>query len=330
MDDEGIAAEVIFPGGENGEVLPFVGWGLGASGDEGGKELRDEGIRIYNRWLSDFISGNPHRHVGVMLIPIEDVDAAVREMEWGRNHGLTAVNFPAPRRDFPAYNDERYEPFWSACEDLNLPLCTHRGGGELALGLLGPAGMAIQHAEGQWMSRRALWQMIFSGVFERHPGLAFILTEAGTHWLPFTLSDLDSIYTCQANAWLRKELPRSPSEYWAEHCYLSGSFLARFELEMALQGEISPENLMWGADYPHVESTWPDTRAHLRFTFSGAPESVTRRVLGDNAIRVFGLDREQLAQVAEKVGPAVAEVDEPLEQLPERRYLAFRTRGSWG
>src|SRR5207244_552946 len=97
------------------EPVPFSSTGLRAWSSRKYVGLEAEGVHIYNRWLADFISVAPERHVGTAHIPISDVSAAVREVEWARSAGLTAVNLPAPRRDFPSYLDPVWEPFWAAC-----------------------------------------------------------------------------------------------------------------------------------------------------------------------------------------------------------------------
>lgn len=328
MDADGVVADVIFPGGQNGEVLPFVGLGFGA-GEAAPLELQAVGCEIWNRWLADFVSGAPERHAGVMQVPIADLPTTLELIQRGHDAGLRAVNFPAPRLDFPSYNEPIYEPLWNLCESLGLPLCVHSGGGELPLGVTGPAGGALYAAEVHWLGRRALHQLILAGVFERHPGLKLVFTEQRVSWIPEALNDLDSVYASYASGELRKELPRKPSEYWASNCFVAGSFLAPFELE--LRDVVGPRNLMWGTDYPHVEGTWPYTKESIRFTFSHSDEDEARAILGLNAIDVFGLDRSALEAVAERVGPTDAEVRAPIDEtdLPEHRGLAFREIGAY-
>jgi predicted TIM-barrel fold metal-dependent hydrolase len=329
MDDQGIAAEVVFGGGQNGERIPFMGEGLGHVPGPGASEaeLRAVGLHIYNRWLADFLSVEPGRHVGLIHVPIWDVEATVKEVEWGRSVGLRGVNFPAPRAAFPAFNSPVYEPLWDACEALDLPLCCHAGGGDDPLGTEGPGGHQLFTAEVNWLGRRGLWQLIFGGVFERHPSLKLVLTEQRASWLLPTLQDLDSIYFCEYSAEYRTELPRSPSEYWSTNCYIGGSFLAPFEV--ALRHEIGLGNLLWGADYPHQEGTWPNTLPAIRHAFAGAPEAETRRILGENALGVFDLDPVELHALADRIGPTSEEIAEPLVGFPEHRGLAFREHGDF-
>jgi predicted TIM-barrel fold metal-dependent hydrolase len=60
---------------------------------------------------------------------------------------------------------------------------------------------------------------------------------------------------------------------------------------------------MWGSDYPHPEGTWPNTREYFRETFAGLPEADGRKILGDNAVDFYGLDRDRLQSVADEIGP---------------------------
>lgn len=324
LDAEGIAAEVIFGGGQNGERIPFMGEGLGHVPGPGASEaeLRAVGLGIYNRWLADFVSAAPHRQIGLIHVPIWDIDASVREIERGRAAGLRGVNFPAPRSAFPAFNSPIYEPFWSACESLDLPLCCHAGGGDDPLGTGDRGGFALFGAEVNWLGRRGLWQLIFGGVFERHPGLKFVLTEQRASWVTHTLAELDSIYLSDHAGGVRDELPRKPSEYWATNCFIGGSFIAA--REVAMRHEIGLTNLMWGADYPHQEGTWPNTLLAIRHAFRDTPEADARLILGENALAVFDLDEAELRRVAARIGPTPQQIAEPVTELPEHRGLAFR------
>jgi predicted TIM-barrel fold metal-dependent hydrolase len=138
---------------------------------------------------------------------------------------------------------------------------------------------------------------------------------------------------------LGDQVPRPPSEYCRENVSLGASFLAHFEAEDALANDYS-RNVLWGSDYPHQEGTWllPENddepsvgRQALRRTFSGLPEADVRLMLGDNAIRVYGLDRSALAKVARRISaPTFSEIDVPLDAVPTgASRLAFREVGPW-
>ncbi len=324
MDAQGIAAEVIFAGGMNGEVLPWIGnrfWAGGLSAST--PEQRALGSHIWNQWLADYVAAAPERLIGVMQVPIWDIDAAIAEVEWGREHGLRAVNLPAPIAERASYNEDFYEPFWAACEALNVPFVTHSAGGERPLGSAGHGAASIHLMEVYWLSRRGLWQLILGGVFERHPGLRLALAEQGLSWVPEALRELDSIAVSPNRSYFDAP-PKMPSEYFASNCLIARSFMAPYEV--ALRHEVGLANTTWGSDYPHVEGTWPRTHLALRNTFAGVPEDEVRVILGDNGVRFYDLDPAALQPIADRIGPTPEDLGRALEpdEVPAFRGLAFR------
>src|SRR5204863_1073759 len=141
LDADGVAGEVIFHGSQNGEPIPFQAQGsfLGA---ESGDDLEHLGVgyHIYNQWLADFVSVEPERHVGLAHLPMWDIDAAVKEATWAREHGLRAVNFPCesgPGENNRSrwagqhfYNDAVWDALWAACQHLCMTRCTRGGAGD--------------------------------------------------------------------------------------------------------------------------------------------------------------------------------------------------------
>jgi len=71
-----------------------------------------------------------------------------------------------------------------------------------------------------------------------------------------------------------------------------------------------------GSDYPHDEGTYPYSREAIRNSFAGLPYEEIAAILGANAGRVYGFDMAKMDAVAAKIGPTVAEIDEPLKEVP--------------
>ena len=343
MDRDGIAAEVIFHGSQNFEPIPFLPQLLGNDASfTFDRELATTGVRMYNEWLADCCSVEPARHVGLAHLPMWDPAAATAEVARVAARGLRGVNFPAMRHGvYLEYNDRAWDPFWAECEARELTLCTHVGAASPG-NASGPEALALTSIEdGGYFARRAIWWMIFGGVFERFPGLALVITESPGDWWTDTLRELDSTWRAQIafSPALRDQVPQPPSAYCAENVFVGASFLAPFEAERAVR-EGYASQLMWGSDYPHIESTWqfsddadavPVTRLALRNTFHTIPEPETRAILGGNAIRVFGLDARELTQVAARIhAPTIAELAEPIDAVPAGASpVAFRTFGAW-
>ena len=324
MEAEGIAAQVIFAGGGNKESLPWSD-GFNAGDPNTDPALRAIGGHMWNEWLADFVSVAPQRLLGVMQIPIWDIPAAIEEIQWGKERGLRAINFPAPRPDYPDYNNDAYEPFWSAVEEVGLPLVCHVASGTRP-NVSGRGAFMIFATELQFYSRRAFGQMAYGGVFDRHPGLRAGFVEQRAAWIPEHLRELDSCYLDARRSYSDKP-DRLPSEYWRDNCFVGCSFMAHYEAE--LRHDIGMQTVLWGADYPHVEGTWQRTELALRKTFAGIPVDEVRAILGDNAVRIFDLDTDVLRPIADRIGFLPEQIDRPLtpEEMPAHRGLAFREFG---
>lgn len=340
MDAEGVAAEVLYHFSQNDEPMPFVvnpGGGLGAvpldALDEGAV-----GYRMYNRWLADFVSVAPERFVGLAYLPMWDIDAAVAELEWAAGAGLRGVNFPPPSRPgHLEYNNPAWEPFWAACEDLGMTLNTHSGNAAPFDYFGGPGGQDLLIYEcGGWMARRAVWWLIHGRVFERHPKLRLVITEQFEGWWSNTLAEMDVVYA-RFNVLGREPLPRLPSAYARDHVFLGASFLSStLAAEAAFEGYAG--NVMWGRDYPHVEGMFhvfdgPSaensiSRLSLRHAVAGVPARAAVQMAGENAVDVFGLDRDALSAVSARIGaPTARELATPIEVLPAVRPLSNAFRG---
>ncbi|HZP30847.1 MAG TPA: amidohydrolase family protein [Acidimicrobiia bacterium] len=340
LDFDGVAAEVIFHGSQNNEPIPFQTSMLGPPEDP---DLAAAGLRIYNRWLADMCAAEPHRHVGLVHLPLWDPEASIEELRWARDAGLRGVNFPAPRPWLRPYNERVWEPFWAVAADLDMPLVTHAGAGDPSV-FGGPELVALMSTEsGGWFSRRAVHLLIFAGVFERHPGLKLVMTEQPGEWWPYTRLELDSVHmtTTRGNAALRRQVPRRPSEYMHRNVYIGASFLSHAEAEGAIRDGYA-DRIMWGSDYPHLESTFQypgddftggtsTGKQALRFTFAGIPEDHVRAMVGLTAAHVFGLDVPSLERIAAAIdAPTYEDVSVPLEAVPAGASpLAFRTFGPW-
>ena len=347
-DHDGIAAGVLFHGSMNLEPIPFVASPLGKPKEAPDREHLGVGQRIYNRWLADFVSQEPRRHIGLAYLPLWDVDAAIAELEWARDAGLRGVNFPAMRDgELPEYNRRVWEPLWSACEDLGMPLVTHVGGGTNARysGLESVALMQLESAG--FLSQRAVWWMIFGGVFERHPDLKLVITETPGDWFAPKSVELDALHAFYEakrdeplNAALLQQVPRRPSEYMARNVFFGASFASAHEVQQAVEHGLGGQ-LLWGSDYPHLEGTFvydeqrrqPSvTRLALRNTFCGVAPDDAARMVGGNAIDVYGLDADALRGIAREIGaPTLDELATPIDAVPAGASItAFRSgAGGW-
>jgi predicted TIM-barrel fold metal-dependent hydrolase len=322
LESQGVHAEVTYSGPLLAGAVPAAMFAGANRADR--LDLVWPALHAWNRWLADFCAAAPGRRAGVIPIDLHDMDRAVAEIEWARDHGLFGgVVLPAmsATAGLRGYTDSYYEPFWSACEDQGMVVNLHTGasGGPTDAMQLYDAehGGLLGLYEVFVFSRRPLWFMIFGGVFDRHPDLRVVVTENGVHWLPSLVRDLESFFDTHGGAPLRKALAMRPSEYVAKHVWLGGSLMRRDEAEM--RDEIGIDRLMWGADYPHLEGAVPVHRETLRHVFAGVPEADLRRILGLNAIDLWGFDEQVLRAAADRTGSTVDELATPigLDEFPE-------------
>jgi hypothetical protein len=80
---------------------------------------------------------------------------------------------------------------------------------------------------------------------------------------------------------------------------------------------------MWGSDYPHEEGTLPFTREHLRQVMGHLEPGQIQQIVGENAADVYGFDLDALRPAAARFGPTVAEIAEPLTELPKEANEAL-------
>jgi predicted TIM-barrel fold metal-dependent hydrolase len=328
LEADGIVAEVIFPN----TIPPFYpepSLKVQQPGaNEGDLELRWTGLRAHNRWLADFCSMAPGRRLGIVQIMLHDVDAAVAEVEWAAEAGMTAgILLPGapPGSGLEPLYSRVYDPLWRACEVAGLPINHHSGSAVPPLGDQ-DIDKVMFMLEVTWWAHRSLWHLIFAGVLERHPDLQFVFTEQGTAWIPETLGTLDFFYHRMGTAtgsqeleWgqsVVSELSMAPSEYWARQCHVGSSFMR--PAEAAMRHSVGVDTIMWGSDYPHRESCYPFSTEALRLSFAGIDPREIQQMLGGNAAQLFGFELDSLREVAARVGPTHAEINRPLgtEEIP--------------
>jgi predicted TIM-barrel fold metal-dependent hydrolase len=316
---DGITAEVIFPN----SVPPFFEQGslVALPPNTEDYESRWAGIQAHNRWLADFCARVPGRRGGVVQIFLNRIEDALAEIRWAADTfapfaGILLPSVPPGCGLAPLW-EPVYEPLWELCEELGVVINIHGGGGMPDYGEHEVA-RAIMLVELPW-SHRAAWHLIFGGILERHPTLKVALTEQGMGWLPRGLQTLDWFYgrmtlgnAAEANFFgaAAKGMSLAPSEYFERNFHIGASFLR--SSESAVRHEVGVERIMWGADYPHSEGSYPYSRYALRAAFGDCDPGETVMMLESNAAELYGFDLEALRPIGDVIGPTVAEVATPL------------------
>jgi predicted TIM-barrel fold metal-dependent hydrolase len=299
LDADGIAGEIIFP-----QMAPF-GAGLMQYRYPVSPEENLEGCRAYNRWLADLCKTDPKRHAGVALVNVDDIETTVKDIREARAMGLWGgVLLPTSTGVHPFYHHPRYEPLWAVLEELELPLQSHSG--------WSPDYGDVECATAMFISEVDMWAqrpftaLLWAGVFERHPRLRYVFTEAGCGWVQEKLRVLEFKYNDPIFKHFAKAAPLGPTGYFERQCYIGASFLPRHEAHF--RHGMGKDKLLWGSDYPHLEGTWPNTMEALRKTFFDFEEEEIRAILGTNAAKVYGFDVAAMQAIADRIGPTIGQI----------------------
>jgi predicted TIM-barrel fold metal-dependent hydrolase len=263
-------------------------------------ELLTAVCRTYTDWVIEFASQFPDRLKAMAMINLDDIDVAVGELERARDKGASGALIPVSAMAGKPYDSPEYEPFWSAAESLQMPLNLH---------------IATNRTPGEWKRlyrvaenisapdywvRISLADLIFSGVFERHPQLKVGSVENEGGWAAYWIKRMDHIYT--ENPDTREAYPRFkngalPSDFFRDNVYVCIS-----EDDVALHDRdiIGVGNLMWGNDYPHAESTFPKSQEIVARRFAEVPADELAKMTRDNVAELYGFEvpTEPLVTVA--------------------------------
>ena len=244
----------------------------------------------YNNWLWELLAEHPDRFVPVAIVPVADLDSAIREVTKISKLGYRALKIPITMTERP-YNDPAYENFWSICEEAGLVVSFHAfsnsidqypddwgeeqgTGGALSL-------MAMSMIDGM----NPVTLLISGGVLMRFPSLRFVVVECGAGWLAWLLYMLDEQYG-KKHMWIRPQLDQRPSDYFRRQGFVTFS-----DDPVALRclSFTGSSGLLWGSDYPHDEGTFPNSRDVIERTFQGVSDKDKKKITHDNAARLYGL-----------------------------------------
>ena len=158
--------------------------------------------------------------------------------------------------------------------------------------------LAIAGGRGRLLFERILmvyrrsWMIIFSGVFERHPRLMLAIVEFELSWAPNVVTSMDYTYRERhGEAIYRFKDGMLPSGFFRRNVVLS---FQEDAIGIRLRDVIGTGNMMWGSDYPHSESTFPQSRQILSEILEGVPDDEQAKIVGLNTARVYNFDTASL------------------------------------
>jgi predicted TIM-barrel fold metal-dependent hydrolase len=270
MDRDGVWASVIY--GPSLLGLPI-----------GDAELKAACLRAYNDWAAEFNAVAPERLSVLPVLTTQTPEAATAELErcarLGHRGAIVFVFEIDVRR-------AEWDRLWAAAEDTGLPISFHIG---MGLTLVQPVPrsweMACYSACCPLQLDEPLSVMIYSGALERHPKMKLVLAESGIGWIPYFVARLDASGAKHIPAAADYKLRAKPSEIFKRQV------MATFE-EEPLGPQLIPlvgaDSFMWASDYPHPDSTFPESQKAIDEAFAGLPDEVRRKATADNCARLYG------------------------------------------
>ena len=254
-------------------------------------ELRAWCDRQYNDWAADFAKrADPKRVFPLAIVPNNDPQQAAAEVRRCAKMGLRGGDLAFKRMSLPLYH-HGWDPLWEAAAECRFPISFHSTGFK-ALRAPDSPDMEKEYFLQYRLVRSSLFQLdtmevlvslLASGACERYPNFNFVLGESGVTWLPYVFDRLDTEYFDRARG---LGLSMKPSDYFRRKGFVTYQQDQFLEPIVPLIGE---DNIIWGADYPHPDCLWPESRQILEKNLAGFPERVRRKITCENVARLYNI-----------------------------------------
>ena len=276
MDADGVSIEVL-----------YGTWGLKLLAIDD-PELEAACVRIYNDWLIDFCQAAPDRLIGLAILSSYDIEGAIAEMGRCAAAGMRGVSiWQIPRTDL-RFNTDHYDQLWAAAQEMEMPVSLHilSGHGYRKHPDMMPNSDDMTKKLAVCMD--SIHDIIYSGVLERFPRLKVVMAENEIGWLPWVLEQWDFYVHKGRHHFDRKleHLTLLPSEYFQRQMY------ATF-FNDAVGGHLlswwGHDNAMWSSDFPHSNSTWPDSRTILARDLGHLDPEVRAKIVHGTCAELYKL-----------------------------------------
>jgi predicted TIM-barrel fold metal-dependent hydrolase len=289
MDRLGVWAHIIYPN--------TAGFGGQRFGDITDPVLKLLCATLYNDAMAELQDASGQRLFPMGLIPWWDIDASVAEVQRMNRLGLRGVNTTSDPQQagLPDFSDRAWDPLWEVCADLGMPVNFHIGAAHDSLSWFGSSPwpglgpeqkLAVGSAMMYLTNARVLANFIYSGVLERHPRLKIVSVESGIGWIPFFLEALEHQLGETAPGSM-DYLSLSPREYFRRQIHACFWFESD-DISHTID-RVGPENVMFETDFPHPTCLYPDSLDIVGPAVAQLRPDVVRRVMQDNAARLYNL-----------------------------------------
>jgi predicted TIM-barrel fold metal-dependent hydrolase len=248
-------------------------------------------VKAYNDWMvEEWCGDSGGKLVPLIIVPLWDAELAAAEVRRNAARGVHAVCFSEipPHLGLPSIHTSYWDPFIAACSDTETVICMHIGSSSKmpATSVDAPPAVAATLSFNNAMASMSDW--LFSGKLVQFPDLKLAYSEGQIGWIPYILERSDTVWE-EHRAWggVRDIVPEPPSTYYYRQIY--GCFF-RDSFGVKNIEECGVDNITFETDYPHTDSTWPETKQVAEKFMEGIDDDVVHKLMRGNAIRMLGLD----------------------------------------
>jgi predicted TIM-barrel fold metal-dependent hydrolase len=284
MDVNGVQAQLCFPNYPRFCGQQFL-WGTD-------RELAQLCVEAYNDWMvEEWCGESGGRLIPLCLVPLWDAELAAAEVRRNAARGVRAVAFSElpTYLDLPSLYSHTWDPFLAACEETETVVCMHIGSGTKTPQASPDAPDAVAATILFGNSAASLVDLLYSGTLHRFPRLRLLYAEAQIGWIPYVLERADDVWETH-RGWSNSQLhcPEPPSDYYRRGNVMSCFF--KDPIGVAMLDQVGVDNVVFETDYPHSDSTWPDSKQAAADQFGHLDPGAIEKIARGNAIRILGLD----------------------------------------
>ena len=257
------------------------------------RELALACVKAYNDFMVEEWCGDSNGALlPLIIIPLWDADLAAAEVRRNAERGCRAVCFSEipPNLGLPSIHTGYWDTFFQACQDTETVVCMHIGSSSKMPAASPDAPPAVAASLSFNNAIASLSDFLFSGVLVRFPTLTLAYSEGQIGWLPYILERVDDVWR-EHRAWggVADIVPEPPSTYYYRQVF--GCFF-RDKHGLNSLNEVGVDNITFETDYPHTDTTWPNTKEVAEEMMGHLPQDIVWKIVRGNAARMLGIKIE--------------------------------------
>jgi predicted TIM-barrel fold metal-dependent hydrolase len=254
------------------------------------KDLAIAVVRAYNDWhIDEWCGSYPGRFIPCGITPFWSPELMADEVRRIAAKGCHAVTFSEnpEKLGHPSLHSDHWDPFWAACEDTGTVACLHIGSSSSLLLTATDAPADVMISITPMNSFLALNDLMWTPIFKKFPDMKVAMSEGGIGWIPYALERMDYVFE-HHHAWTGADFDGlRPSDVYRRNiitCFIDDAS------GLEQRHRIGVDAITWECDYPHSDSTWPQSPELLSKAIGGIPDDEIDKITHLNAMRVFQFD----------------------------------------